>query len=197
MAVADTFQKYGHIFFTDVISKEMAGFMTDYMFLKKEAGLLNKPKHLGGYDVQCPSSHTIYGDPMFDTLLARLVPVLSSALDIKLLPAYTYARIYPKGEVLHKHIDRESCELSATMTLGISEPDQDWPMYIEHDGEEVPVSIPVGSMLFYKGNEIVHWRRPLKNEWQCQVFLHYVDANGPYAKDFKFDGRPSLGVPKR
>jgi len=28
--------------------------------------------------------------------------------------------------------------------------------------------------------------------WQAQVFMHYVDANGPYA-EWKFDKRPLLG----
>ena len=31
--------------------------------------------------------------------------------------------------------------------------------------------------------------------WQTQVFLHYVDKNGPYGDFCKFDSRPSLGLP--
>jgi hypothetical protein len=34
-----------------------------------------------------------------------------------------------------------------------------------------------------------------EGEWQAQVFLHYVDANGEHT-DQKFDGRESLGLPK-
>ena len=31
--------------------------------------------------------------------------------------------------------------------------------------------------------------------WQTQVFLHYVDKNGPYGDFCKFDSRPALGLP--
>ena len=30
--------------------------------------------------------------------------------------------------------------------------------------------------------------------WQTQVFLHYVDKNGPYGDFCKFDSRPALGL---
>ena len=46
---------------------------------------------------------------------------------LKLYPAYTYARIYKKGDdVLKRHKDRFSCEISTTMNLG----GDDWPIYL-------------------------------------------------------------------
>ena len=27
----------------------------------------------------------------------------------------------------------------------------------------------------------MHWREPVPTAWYLQVFLHYVDASGPYA----------------
>jgi hypothetical protein len=33
---------------------------------------------------------------------------------LKLIPTYSYARIYKKGDVLHRHKDRFSCEISTT-----------------------------------------------------------------------------------
>ena len=36
---------------------------------------------------------------------------------LKLYPAYTYARIYKKGDELKRHKDRFSCEISTTMNL--------------------------------------------------------------------------------
>jgi PKHD-type hydroxylase len=39
-----------------------------------------------------------------------------------------------------------------------------------------------------------HWREPyFEGKWQAQVFLHYVDQNGPHA-EWKYDKRESLGV---
>ncbi len=48
---------------------------------------------------------------------------------LKLNPNYSYARIYKKGDVLHKHKDRFSCEISTTMHLGGG----CWPIYLEPD----------------------------------------------------------------
>jgi hypothetical protein len=44
-----------------------------------------------------------------------------------------------------------------------------------------------------------HGREPLDagdGSYQIQVFLHYVDANGPYAEKYKYDGRSNIGIKK-
>jgi PKHD-type hydroxylase len=41
-----------------------------------------------------------------------------------------------------------------------------------------------------------HWRKKFKGEWQAQVFLHYVDADGPH-KEWKFDKRQGLNLPQK
>jgi PKHD-type hydroxylase len=49
-----------------------------------------------------------------------------------------------------------------------------------------------GDAVVYKGIEKIHWRNKYnEGRWQAQVFLHYVDANGPYSSE-KYDGRKSL-----
>lgn len=193
MAVAEIFEEHKHILFNDVISLETAELMTSYLFLKKDAGLLVPPM----VDKQVPNTWVVYGDPLFDTLLAGLVPTLSKALGKNLVPSYTYARIYQNGSELTRHVDRSSCELSATLTLGKDDESDDWPIYIDHKGKETPINVPVGSMLFYKGCEVEHWRKPYHGKWQCQVFLHYVDGDGPYAESGKYDGRKALGLDKK
>ena len=40
--------------------------------------------------------------------------------------------------------------------------------------------------------EVPHWREPLGQGLWVQVFLHYVDANGPYT-DYALDRRERLG----
>jgi hypothetical protein len=50
----------------------------------------------------------------------------------------------------------------------------------------------------YRGCEVEHWReefRAPQGSYHVQVFLHYVDANGPYS-EFKFDKRPFIGYNK-
>ena len=36
---------------------------------------------------------------------------------LKVLPTYTYARIYKTGDILERHKDRPSCEISTTVNL--------------------------------------------------------------------------------
>jgi hypothetical protein len=58
------------------------------------------------------------------------------------------------------------------------------------------VDMQIGDAVLYKGMEVEHWREKYtEGQWQAQVFLHYVDANGLYA-DQKYDGRKSLGLSK-
>jgi hypothetical protein len=51
-----------------------------------------------------------------------------------------------------------------------------------------------GDALLYRGIDLFHWRDAYPGEALVQVFLHYVDRDGPHA-DRKFDGRPTLMRP--
>jgi hypothetical protein len=52
--------------------------------------------------------------------------------NLKLNPNYSYARIYKNGDVLRRHKDRFSCEISTTINLG----GDDWPIYLDPTGED-------------------------------------------------------------
>ena len=111
------------------------------------------------------------------------------------------------GDVLHRHKDRSSCEISTTINLG-GEP---WPIYLEPDvnvghldendnyvpgtNKGVKVDLEPGDMLMYKGCILEHWREAFKGENCVQVFLHYNDASGPNSTDNIYDKRPFLGLP--
>ena len=120
--------------------------------------------------------------------------------------SYAYARIYKKGDILHRHKDRFSCEISTTMNLGGDE----WPIYLEakknvgtpDDGfpaqsnnKGTKVILKPGDMLVYKGMILEHWREPFNGEDCAQVFLHYNNVESPNAEENMFDGRPHLGLP--
>ena len=141
-------------------------------------------------DDQCPLSHSIYGGKKFDALLNGLLPYFESATGKQLYPTYSYARLYKPGEILEVHTDRESCEISATITLGFE--GEGWPLYMGDDMDKSNPSIvhmDVGDAILYYGGIKHHWREEYnQGKWQAQVFLHYVDANGPY-KDWKFDNK--------
>jgi hypothetical protein len=123
---------------------------------------------------------------------------MSELTGMDLTPQYSYWRFYEKGEELLRHKDRQSCEISMTISLGRNyaniEDKYSWPIFIQDDNnKEIPVHLNDGDMLIYKGCELDHWREPLKGNHHAQLFLHYNDKNGPYKQ--QIDGRPSFGLP--
>lgn len=146
-------------------------------------------------DSQCPKSEAIHGAMAFDKLLVDLLPYFEKASGKRLYPTYSYARLYAPNDELTIHTDRESCEISATLTLGF---DGDvWPIYMGDEGKANPskIDMAVGDAVLYRGCDKHHWRETYtEGKWQAQVFLHYVDADGPH-REWKFDKRPSLNLP--
>ena len=188
-SVAEYFEQNRYCYLSGVVTRADCEQLTKYMFDLYDKGQLEK-------DPQCPLSDSIYGSEIFDQLLAQLAPPLSKQLGVELIPTYTYARIYRPNEILTKHKDRPSCEISGTMTLGFDPGSGIWPIFFGKNDDDLvgsPLEINVGDMVMYRGNELNHWRPPYKGQWQVQVFFHYVDANGPH-KDYAYDKRPQLGV---
>tara|TARA_B100000902_G_C26943064_1_gene732027 strand:- start:31 stop:615 length:585 start_codon:yes stop_codon:yes gene_type:complete len=181
----------------EAISFELANFLYNYFLLKREAVdymYKNNWTHDGGEmlgtwkDEQIPNTYSIYGDPVFDTLLMKVLPIMNKETGLEVVPTYSYARIYKKGDILHKHKDRPSCEISTTLNLG-GDP---WPIFLE--GKQV--DLDVGDMLIYEGCKLEHWRDKFEGENCGQVFLHYNDVNGQFKDINIFDGRDKLGTPK-
>jgi hypothetical protein len=149
-------------------------------------------------DEQCPMSEAIHGTVTFDKLLEDLTPHFEQASGLKLFPTYSYARLYnTQGEELKNHRDRPACEISATLTLDFE--GDVWPIYMganEDKSNATEIKMEIGDAVMYRGCDIYHWREPYKEgKWQAQVFLHYVDQNGPHA-EWKYDKRESLGMSK-
>lgn len=146
-------------------------------------------------DSQCPKSEAIHGAMVFDKLLVDLLPHFERISGRRLLPTYSYARLYAPNDELVIHTDRESCEISATLTLGFE--GDVWPIYMGDEGKAnaSKIDMAVGDAVLYRGMEKHHWREVYtEGKWQAQVFLHYVDADGPH-KEWKFDKRTSLNLP--
>ncbi len=149
-------------------------------------------------DAQCPLSDAVHGAETFDSLLVQLLPHFETASGKRLLPTYSYARLYAPGEELKVHTDRESCEISATVTLGFE--GNPWPIYMGDSTEkENPskIEMQVGDAVLYQGMTKHHWREKYtEGKWQAQVFLHYVDADGPH-KEWVYDKRGKLNLPSQ
>ena len=214
------FNKYQLI--KNAISYELANFVFNYFLLKRDSvkwmydnNIIYDNGMLGTWvDPQIPNTFSCYSDPVMETLLVKVLPVMQKETGLNLCPTYSYARIYKKGDELKRHKDRESCEISCTLNLG-GDP---WPIFINPNPEAGNVSGPklginkiqkyhpttdkgtkvlleVGDMLVYSGCELEHWREIFDKDICGQVFLHYNHVNGPFAEKNKFDGRPMLGLP--
>tara|TARA_Y100000287_G_scaffold46617_1_gene36234 strand:+ start:52 stop:702 length:651 start_codon:yes stop_codon:yes gene_type:complete len=200
----------------NAISYELANFVYNYFMLKRDAvnfmyrNNINYESPLLGTwaDKQVPNTYSHYADFVMETLLMKVLPKMQQETDLELVPTYSYARIYKKGDILRRHKDRPSCEISTTIHLGGTK----WPIFIDGTGSDnvideyknihkpnapkgTEVLLDVGDMLVYSGCELEHWREALDGDNCAQVFLHYNHLNGRFAKSNMFDKRPMLGVP--
>ena len=139
------------------------------------------------------NTFSIYSAICFESLSLILNQKMNEVTGLNLFTTYTYARIYYNGAILTPHIDRKSCEYSTTICIDSTDL---WNFYINGRDKKIKtIKLNPGDMCVYSGSELEHWREPYNGQKQMQCFLHYVDSNGPY-KDFKFDKRPMMGIPK-
>jgi hypothetical protein len=198
------FVKNNYVIIRKVISEDLVNFIYTYFQNKRAiASQLKESKFLSPFDdtwgtwtdAQIPNTYSHYADVAMETLMVRTLPIMKKVTKLKLIPCYTYARIYKFGDELLRHKDRPSCEISTTMNLG----GDNWPIFLEPSGQEnkkgVRVDLGAGDMLIYKGCELEHWREPFQGYDCGQVFMHYNDEDGPFADKNKWDGRPMLGLP--
>ena len=180
-SLKEVFNQQKYLVLTGVLSKPHCAKLTEHLFTLKDTG---KTKQ----DGMCPKSDSVGGDLLFENLLADFADPIGQVVGLKLIPTYSYARIYRPGEVLKKHSDKESCEISATLTLGYDSKNN-WPIYFDEE-KKISVILEPGELVVYKGCEVTHWRNRFQGNWHAQLFLHYVDFYGPYS-DFAYDKNES------
>ena len=199
-----SFKKNKYTVLKKAISKELADFVYKYFLNKRNvARFLFDQKYISPFnqeygvwnDEQVPNTYSHYSDIAMETLLQEIKPIMEKHIGIKLSPTYSYARIYKKGDVLARHKDRYSCEISTTLNLG----GDLWSIYLDPTGKQgqagIKINLEVGDMLIYSGCNLEHWREEFKGENCGQVFLHYNKAGSKKAKENYLDKRPLLGVP--
>jgi|TARA_E500000318_G_scaffold31107_1_gene30860 hypothetical protein len=121
-----------------------------------------------------------YNDPLMNSLLDVKLPVVEKESNLKLYPTYAYWRYYIFGGMLKKHSDRPACEISVTTCI---KKHDKWPIVVEGTSFE----LEEGDAVLYAGCDQKHWRPGIyKGEGIAQVFLHYVNQNGPN-KDHAYD----------
>ena len=213
-----SFKKNKYQVIRGAISKEIAEMAYRYLQISAEADnwmLNNGVTHVGNKlvgnfeDQQVPGSYAKYSDRFMEVLLVKTIDIMQKKTGLKLVPTYSYTRLYKTGNILKRHKDRPSCEISTTLCLG----GDHWPIYLDPTGADnvieeykgiikpgaplgVEVNLKPGDMLIYSGCELEHWRKPFEGKLCGQVFLHYNHADGRFAKTNLYDKRPMLGIPK-
>lgn len=176
-----------------VIKNFIPRFFSDY--LKEVLNTLKINDQLEKGDPQVDKSLCVYGNTAFDTLALMSAPMLSNLIETKLLPTYTYARIYLNDAALLPHVDRKECEHSITLFLG-GDYSHLWPIWmkkpVKHQTPQM-VALAEGDAVIYKGSEVHHWRDHFEGNNYYQLFMHFVEADGEY-KDRIYDTRPYLGL---
>ncbi len=218
------FNEKGFTVLREVLPEKVANFAYKYFLLKRKvADIMYKNKYIppesgewGTWtDPQIPNTYSIYGDIAMEIILEEIKPLMENVCKRRLQETYSYARIYKRGDILARHKDRFSCEISATMNLG----GDLWPIYVNpnpkagyvygpHTGvykvqnymptndEGIRIDLNPGDMLVYKGMDFEHWREEFQGENCGQVFLHYNDVITDNSKQNKYDGRACLGLPR-
>jgi len=210
------FKKNNFTVIEKAIDPKIANFVYNYFLMKRQvAKTMFDTRYISPFttefgvwnDDQVPNTYSHYSDIAMETLLLLAQPIMEKQTGIKLIPTYSYARIYKKGDILHRHKDRFSCEISTTLNLG----GDSWPIYIEpntkmggviegkgyvsNNTKGIKVNLNPGDMLVYRGNLLEHWREEFDGQDCGQVFLHYNNAATKGAKDNIFDKRKHLGLP--
>ena len=209
------FKKNNYMVIRKAIDPKIAEFVMNYFMMKRQvARTMFDERYISPFttewgvwnDQQAPETYSHYGDVAMETLLLAVLPKMEKETGLKLYPTYAYARIYKNGDILKRHKDRFSCEISTTMNLGGDK----WPIYIESDPKKgkdgdngyeseytsgTKVDLKPGDMLVYKGNICEHWRDRFDGTDCAQVFLHYNNQKTKGSKDNLFDGRKHLGLP--
>jgi len=221
MEIKDTakfYKKNKYVLIKNFISKEQADFIYNYGVIRRNRAAVMKQSKWKDYrpdidgtfeDKQVPDTYSCYSDPMMETLLLQGLNGMRKITGLNLAPTYSYWRLYKNGDVLKRHKDRPSCEVSTTLCLGYNNDNlkdkkkhwqlYNWPMWVDKTGGKgnkgTPIHMEPGDMIVYRGCEIEHWREPFIGQNHAQVFLHYNNVDGPYGTNCVYDGRHALGLP--
>ena len=115
-----------------------------------------------------------YNDELMNTMLGNKESLISKYSGLDVVRTYAYWRYYVYGAYLDSHMDRPACEISLTACI---KKHDDWPITMNGTDYE----LEEGDGVIYLGCVLPHSRPGIyKGEGMAQVFMHYVDKNGPF-----------------
>ena len=160
-----SFKENNYLVIKEALDLKITNFVYKYFLMKRRvAKHLFETKFISpfteewGYwnDDMVKNTYSHYSDIAMETILQESRLMMEENTKLKLIPTYTYARIYKNGDILERHKDRPSCAVSATLNLG-GDP---WPIYLDPTGKRgqagIKVDLKPGDMLIYSGCELEH-----------------------------------------
>jgi hypothetical protein len=140
-------------------------------------------------DNHIPTAASVSNTALTDALLLEARPRIEAISGCRLLPTYSYGRVYFRGDTMIRHQDRQSCEVSVSIHVG-----RDGGAASLWFEPNAKVEMNEGDGAVYLGSEMGHWRERFTGNTMGQLFLHYVVADGPHAAH-SFDGDPGRFPP--
>jgi hypothetical protein len=190
--LARRFEEDGYVLIKGFLSDPLLSVAYRYLWLNLQTGRGNWD------DAKVPGTLSLYGDCLLESILELATPAVEQITSKKLWPTFAHGRLNKHGDVLTRHRDLSACEISATLSLGHDvravrtiKPDYVWPIFM--DGN--PVACAPGDMVIFKACEVLHWREAFEGRTQAQVSMHYIDRDRKDAESYRWDSRPSLGLP--
>lgn len=185
------FSNKKYIIVKNILSEDVCELLSDYANFKIRLKPNIKNDSLSGI-------HREYGDPIMETLLAKLTPRVEEATGMELWPTLSFYYTYKNGNRLAPHKDRNSCQIVAGLCIGADNDfknnSKSWPLFLKNNDHPEPIALDYGDMIIFKGHETEHWREPFTGSWFVSAIFGYVDKNGPFNFQ-KYDQRKMLGKP--
>lgn len=133
-------------------------------------------------DGQVPLRFAEHSEPLMVYYHVQLRSLFEAVVGEPLRCSYPYFGAYRHGADLEKHVDREQCELTASLLIDqLPRPADltDWPLLLEipATGEVVAMDMGIGDGSLYRGRELPHYRLPFEGELTTCHFYHYVKAD--------------------
>jgi hypothetical protein len=177
----------GVVVVPDFIDQRLARMLYTMLLLRQHRGEGKRDDHM-------PTALSFWGDSPLDAFHLSMLPEVEAVVVGPLLPTYCYARLYGHGDTLHRHHDREACEIVASVHLGYR---GTAPPPISFATGQAVTQRPGDAVVFH-GAAIDHWRDAFLGDNFGQIFMNFVRADGAHraqALDGRVHAFPSALVP--
>jgi hypothetical protein len=177
MSLAEDFSRQKYVVAEGLLNPNLVKFLQSYYLhiLKGRTHFERDGTSLNGYGEACA-----------DAVLYGTTEKIEKVTGLQLNPGFSFVRLYRKGDLLRKHIDRGANEINCTIQIYAPTP---WPLVAEVDGKEVTVNQNCGDAFIYHGLEIPHWRDKYAGKEHLQLILAHVIKGGVHDELCSFDGR--------